>query len=320
MAPRRSFTVDPVLTAVAIAYKNPALALIADDVLPRKDVAQERFAWTSYPLAEAFTVPETRVGRKGRVGRVEFSGKEETSEVEDFGLDAEVVNSDVRAAEAARAAGRSTYDPEARAVEGVTDLVTLAREVRVAALVQDPNNYDAGRRVALVGTAQLSDYANSDPIEVIQSGIDGTLIYRPNICVMGQTAWSKVRRHPHLINAVKGGLTEKGMITREQFCELFEIPKLLVGEGYVNTAAKGQPVNLQRVWGKSIALLHINPVATPGQGITWGMTAQFGTKIAGRIEDPDQGLEGGYRVRSGERLRELMVAKDVGYLIQNAVA
>ncbi|PZP06597.1 MAG: capsid protein, partial [Sphingomonas hengshuiensis] len=38
------------------------------------------------------------------------------------------------------------------------------------------------------------------------------------------------------------------------------------------------------------------------------------------IEDPDIGLQGGNRVRSGERVRELVVAQDVGYFIQNAVA
>ena len=320
MAPRRPFTVDPVLTAVAIAYRNQAQSLIADEVLPRQDVAQERFAWTSYPLAEAFTVPETRVGRTGKVNEVEFSGREETSEVEDHGLDAPVVNSDVKAAAAARAAGRSIYDPEARAVEGLTDLVTLAREVRVAGVVQDPANYAAARRVVLAGGEKLDDYEASKPIDTIQEGIEGTLVYRPNTCVMGTAVWSKVRRHPHLINAVKGGLTQHGMITREQFCELFEIQRLLVGEGYVNLAHKGQATNLQRVWGKNIALLHINPNATPGQGITWGMTAQFGTRIAGRIEDPDLGLEGGYRVRAGERVKELMVAKDVGFLIQDAVS
>ncbi|MFT0861746.1 capsid protein [Ancylobacter sp. G4_0304] len=317
---RRPFTVDPVLTAVAIAYRNPAHTLIADEVLPRQDVGQERFSWTEYPLAEGFTVPDSRVGRKGQVNQVEFSGTEKTSEVEDFGLDAPVVNSDVTAAAAARARGLSTYDPEARAVEGLTNLVTLGREVRVAAVVQDPANYAATRRVTLAGTDQLSDFDDSDPIETIQEAIDGTLIYRPNTCIMGQPVWSVLRRHPVLINAVKGNLTNKGLISREQFCELFEIQRLLVGEAFVNVAKKGQNVNLARVWGKNIALHYIDPSATPDQGLTWGMSAQFGTKIAGRIEDPDLGLEGGYRVRSGERLKELVIAKDVGFLIQNAVA
>ncbi len=320
MAPRRPFTVDPVLTAVAIAYRNPAANLIADQVLPRRDVAQERFGWTEYPLAEGFSVPELRVGRRGRVGQVEFTGSEKTDEVNDYGIDSPVPSSDIRAAAAARAAGTSTYDPEARAVEGVMEIVKLGREVRVAGLVQDPNNYAASRRVTLAGTSQLSDYANSDPIGVIQSALDGTLVYRPNVVTMGFAAWTVLRRHPKLLKAVKGGLTEDGLLTRQQFADLFEIQKLLIGEGFVNTAAKGQGAQLNRVWGKHIAALHINPQASTDQGITWGLTAQFGAEVAGRIEDPHMGLEGGTLVRAGERVKELVVAKDVGYLIQNAVA
>lgn len=320
MAPRRPFTVEPVLTAIAIGYRNEAQTLIADEVLPRVDVAQERFAWTEYPLAEGFSVPDTRVGRLGRVGQVEFSGTGKTSEVEDFGIDSPVANSDITAAAAARAAGRSLYDPEARAVEGIMNIVLLARELRVAKLVQDVNNYDPTRRIVLTGTDKLSDFEHSDPIEVITDAIEGTLVYRPNTCVMGAAVWSKIRRHPHLINAVKGGLTEHGMITRQAFCELFEISKLLVGESFVNTAAKGQSANLSHTWGKNIALLHINPAASTDQGITYGMTAQLGTRIAGRFEDPNMGLEGGTYVRAGERVRELVVAKDVGYLIKDAVA
>lgn len=320
MAPNRPFVVDAALTAVAVGYRNEAQTLIADQVLPRKDVAQERFRWTEYPLAEGFTVPDTRVGRMGRVNVIEFSGTEQTGSVDDHGLDVPVPQSDIKAAAAARAAGQSTYDPEARAVAGVTNIVLLAREVRVAALINDPNTYAAARRVTLAGTSQLSDFAASDPIGVISAAIDGTLVYRANTLVMGQTVWSKVRRHPKIVNAIKGNLTEEGMVTRQQFADLFEIGRLLVGESFVNVAKPGQAVNLARTWGKHIAALHIDPSATPEQGITFGLTAQFGGRIAGRILDPDMGLEGGQRVRSGERVKEIVIAKDVGYFIQNAVA
>lgn len=320
MAPRRPFVVDPVLTAVAIGYSNPADTLIADEVLPRVPVGQEKFSWTKYPLEDGFSVEDTLVGRRGRVSQVEFSGEQDTSEVEDHGLEAPVVQTDIDAARAAREKGLSTYDPEARAAAGVMGKVLLAREIRVANLVQAPGSYAATRRVALSGTSQFSDFVNSDPIGVISAALDGTLVYRPNTVVMGHSVWSKIRMHPHLINAVKGGLTEKGMITREQFAELFEVKRLLVGSAYLNTAKKGQAATLARCWGKHMACLYINPEIGPQEGITWGFTAQFGTRISGRIEDPNVGLEGGYQIRSGERIKELVVAPDVGYLIQNAIA
>jgi hypothetical protein len=319
MAPRRPFVVDPVLTAIAIGYSNPAQTLIADRVLPRFDVAGEAFKWKEYPLAEAFTIPSTKVGRLGQVNQVTFSGKEKTSSVEDYGLDTPIPNSDITAAAAARAQGVSNYDPEQHSTMMLTKLVELDREVRVATLIQDPNTYAAARRLALAGGDKLSDYANSDPIGVLDAAIDGTLIYRANTLVMGQPVWSKIKRHPKLVNAVKGNLTNEGMITPQQLAELLSIREVLVGEAFVNTARPGQAAVLARAWGDSIAALYIDPTARPEGEITFGFTAQFGTRIAGRIEDEDIGLEGGTRIRSGERVKEEIVAQDVGYLIQNAI-
>lgn len=320
MAPRRPFVVDPHLTAIAIGYTNPADTLIADEVLPRVTVGQEKFGWTEYPLEDGFSVDETLVGRKGKVNEIEFSGTQRTAEVEDHGLDAPVVQTDIDAARAAREKGLSTYDPEARATAGLTNRLLLAREVRVAALIQDPAVYAPARRMVLAGSDQLSDFAGSDPIEVISAALDGTMIFRPNTVVMGASAWSVIRRNPVLVNAIRGNLTNKGMITREEFQDLFEIKRLLVGSAHVNTSRKGQQATLARCWGNHIACLYLNPEATTNDGITFGMTAQFGGRVAGRIEDPDIGLEGGYRIRSGERIKELVVAPDVGFLIQDAVA
>ncbi|MDC7787355.1 capsid protein [Rhodoplanes sp. TEM] len=320
MAPVRPFVVDPVLTAVAIAYRNPAQTLIADDVLPRVPVGAEKFSWTEYPLADAFSVPDTLVGRRGRVNQVEFGGEQRTSEVDDHGLEDPIPNSDIDEARKARERQVSTFDPEAHATMMLADLMANAREVRVAAKVQALDTYAPARRITLAGGSQFSDYANSDPIAVIKAGLEGTLVYRPNTMVMGSAVWSKLSSHPAIVNAIRGNLTNKGIVTRAEFAALFEIGKVLVGEAWVDLARKGQPANLSRAWGKNLALLHINPIARPESGITFGLTAQYGTKISGRIVDPDVGLQGGVRIRTGERVKELIVAKDVGYFIQNAVA
>ncbi len=318
MAPKRPFVVDPVLTAIAIGYSNPAHTLIADQVLPRMTVGQETFKWTEYPLAEAFTVPDTRVGRRGQVNQVEFNGEERESSVEDFGLDTPVPYTDIRAAAAARAQKRSTYDPEQHSTMTMTKLVELDREIRVANKIHNANAYAADRKVQLSGTSQFNDYTNSDPIGVLDTAIHGTLIHRANTLVMGFPVWSVIKRHPMLINAVKGGLTTEGMITRQQLADLLEIKEVLVGEAFYNTSKPGQAVTMARAWGKHVSALFIDKSAGPDE-ITFGFTAQFGEKIAGRIEDEDIGLEGGFRIRSGERVKELIVAQDVGYFVEDAV-
>jgi len=318
----RPFPIDPTLTAIAIGYRNPAHTLIADRVLPPLQVLSEQFKWSEYPLAEGFTVPETEVGRTGRVNRVEFTMEERDSSVKDYGLEDAVPNSDIRAAARARAEKRSLFDPKASATEGLTNLITLDREVRVARVVQDPNNYAGDKKIALAGTAKFSDYANSDPYGVIDEGFSKTLVYRPNTINMGFSVWNVLKKHPRLIKAVKGGLAEDGAITRQQFADLFEIKleNLLIGEAMLNTARKGQNPQLSRVWGNSIQLLYLDKAKQKSDDatITWGFTAEYGGKISGSIPDPYIGLEGGEVVRVGERVREIVCAKDVGYQIQNA--
>jgi hypothetical protein len=320
----RPFTIDPVLTAMAVGFRNPDASRIADQVLPRIQVGAEKFKWTQYPISEAFNIPDARVGRKGRVQQLEFSGTETTAEVEDWGLDAPIPYSDIEAAANARAQNRSAYDPEGHSVTMLTDTIANIREVRVAQLVHNLATYAADKRITLSGTSQFSDYANSDPISVIKAGLTSTLIFRPNTLVMGADVWTKMSSHPKLVNAVKGNVTSAGIITREQFVELFSgegIRELLVGDAWYNTAKAGQTPVLGRAWGKHIAMIHKNAMASvEGGGITFGATAQYGSKIAGRIEDKDIGLQGGVRIRTGERIKELIIAKDVGYFIQNAVA
>jgi hypothetical protein len=324
MATNRPFVVDPVLTAVAIGYKNGSAMRIADQVLPRLPVAGEKFKYTVYPISEAFNTPDARVGRRGAVKQLEFTGTEVTSDVADYGLDSPIPQSDIDVASAARAQGRTVFDPEARATEMLTETIENIRELRASQLVFALGSYAASRRITLSGTSQLSDFTNSDPLGVLRAAMDATLVYRPNTVTMGREVWSKISMHPKVVNAVKGNLTNSGMITIDQFRELLSgegITQVLVGDAWTNTAKQGQTTTLARAWGKHIALTYLNPLASVEQGgITFGFTAQYGDRLAGRIEDPDIGLQGGFRIRTGERVRELISAQDVGYFIQNAVA
>lgn len=307
------FVVTPVLSAVAVAYKNGAM--IADNVLPRVPVEAQNFKYLSYPKGEFFSPPETKVGRKGQPNQVEFTGTEVTASTDDHGLDDPVPNSDSMNA----AAQPGMPDPKMRAAQGLTELIVLAREVRTAGLVFDAANYGAANKETLVGTAQWSDFANSTPQADIKEGIDN-MIMRPNIAVIGRAAWSVISQHPKLCKAVFGNGTDAGVISKRAFADLFELEELYIGEGWVNIAKKGQAANLARVWGKKAAFLHRNMNADTQFGVTFGYTAQFGPRVAGEIVDPDIGIHGGVRVRVGESVKEVVTANDLGYLFNDVVA
>lgn len=321
---KRPFIVSTALTAISIGYRNPAASYIADDVSPRTPVGGEKFGWTEYPIDEAFNVPDGRVGRRGQVQQLVFSGTEREASIEDFGYDVPLPNSDIEEAKRQRDLGLGNYDPEANAVMRIADTLLNIREVRVARQFQTAANFANGRKITLAGQSQLSDYANSDPIGVIKAGMDATLVFRPTDLAMGRAVWSKISSHPKIVNAVKGGTTTSGLITPEQFLGLFAgegLKRLHIGDAYYNVAKPGQAQNLAKAWGKHMTLFHKNELASVQDGgVTFALTAELGTKIAGRIEDPDIGLQGGYRIRNGERVKELIVAPDVGYFIENAVA
>lgn len=308
---KRPFPIDPELVAVVVAYENEKM--IADDVLPRVPVGKEDFRYLVYPKGQMFTLPDNKVGRRGQPTEVHFEASEKTASTEDYGLDDTIPQKDIDNAP-------ENYDPVANSVEGLANLNELAREKRAADLVFDASNYAATHKVQLAGTDQWSDYANSDPEGDIDTALD-TPVMRPNKVVMGYKTWDVLRKHPELIKAVaRDGDATSGKLSREEFADYFELEEVFVGQGYVNTAKPGQPVSLSRVWGNHFCAFHQDPTANTRRGITFGLTAQFGDPIAGRRDDPDIGLDGGVRVRSGEKVKELITANDLGYFIQDAVA
>lgn len=313
MASNYPFPINNEYTAVAIAYMNKQL--IADDVLPITPVSK-KFTWIKHTKEEGFSPPDDKVGRKSRPNQVSFSGAEETSSTEDYALDDPVPQDDI---DANNIPG---YDVLGKSTEFLMNLLMLRREKRVADLVFAAATYPTANKVTLTGTGQYSDYTNSNPISDLLTRLDVPLM-RPNLVVFGNDAWRVVRQHPKVVEYVKAtgaGADAQGMVTREQFADALEVERIVVGQGWINTAAKGQPANFVRVWGKHIAMLYRDVLAGPQRGITFGMTGQWGTRIAGNIADPHIGMRGGVINRVGWSHKEIVTAADLGYLVSNAVA
>lgn len=314
------FVIQPQLTAISLAYRNQRL--IADAVLPRIPVASTSFKWSQYKKEDAFTIPDTRVGRKGDVNEIDWSASEQAASTLDFGLEDAIPQSDLLNAQAAmKTQGVMPINPTQRSTELLSDLIALDREVRVANLVFNTSSYASGNKSTLSGTGQWSDYTNSNPISAIMAAMD-TMLMRPNKMVIGQSVATALRQHPKVVNAIMGNFTSAGIVPLQALADMLELDEILVGQGFVNTAKKGQSASLSRVWGKHAVMYYEAPViASVESTLTFGFTAEFGNRVAGTIEnDPDIGLRGGTRVRVGESLKEIIAANDIGYMFQNAIA
>jgi len=312
MTDTAQFETKPELTALVRSYKNPDYALIADGVLPEQTVSDRKFGYTAYPEDQNFNVPDTHIGPRSAANLLEITGSEETAKVVDYGLAIPLDNPTIQAAE------KAGYDPRKQAANLSMGIVTLDREVRVAKFINDPTNYGTGLTTALSGTSQFSDYANSTPYDVIEDYLDKCLI-RPNQLVIGHNAWKKLKRHPQIVEYVKGDSNASGVVSKEAVAELFEVQRVYVGASRININRPGQAMELNRVWDNLVAGHFIDSSATPEiGGVTYGFTARHGQKVAG-TKQVDMGLHGGELVRAGESLKEVPVAPDAGFLIQAAV-
>lgn len=302
----QQFEANPSMTAIAIAYRNPDVVMIADDVLPRVPVGARSFDWIEYPEAEMFGVPDTRVGPRSAPNQIELTGEKRSATVDDYGIDVPLDNPAIEAAEAAG------YNPRNRATEMATNIVLLDREIRVARVVTDATLYHVDQKMAATIAAFFDDAA--DPFESVDAMLDACWM-RPNQLTFGHASWRAFRKHPKVVQAVKGSTTSTGRLTRQEVADAFEVNRVLVGSGRVNVAKPGLAPTISRTWGQTITGQYIDRTATPETGgVTFGMTAVKGTRVAG-TKTVDMGLTGGQLVRSGESVRELVVARRAGFLI-----
>ena len=306
-----TYPVDFERTAIAVGYGNDSY--IADMVLPRVEVVRKEYRYTEYPLAESFSVPDTRVGRRGTPAMVHFTAREKSGACEDYALDDLIPDDDVRNTPP------TTADPIDRSTMMLMDLLMIDREKRVADLVFDAAKYGAANKVTLAGNDQWSaDHKDSDPVADIVDAIESMIVKPTHFC-MGSEVWKDLRTHSAVLKSVNRNEGDRGIASRMMVEDLLEV-KIVVGEAWINAARPGQEANLNRVWGKHALLYRADPNAAPNGPPTLGITASYrGREVYSRF-DPVRGARGGHLLRVVDSCDERIIAGKAGYLFRNAVA
>lgn len=302
----RPIPVHPELTAIAI--KAPVPGMIADQVLPEFPVTSEKFTYNEFPYAQGVTVPDTKVGRKSRTPEVEFGAIERDSSTEDHGLQDTVPLTDQTA--------NTDINAEEVAAEMTSQLVTLAREARTASLIFNPTNYVPAQVTAYAPGTGWTNPA-TDVLGQFEDAKDA-MVVDPNTLTLGVDGLRALRKHPQLVKSVRPNDTGEGRLTMDELKELLEIETILVGRAQLNMGKPGQDPVLRRAWAEHASLTFTERVIKNAKVYTFGATARLGGKQAFRHFDANCGLQGGNVIRIGERIRELVMARQAGWLFQNA--
>jgi hypothetical protein len=308
----RPFPVDEERTGIALAYKNEEM--IADRVLPvTTPVSRAEFSYNEFPIEEALTVPNTDMGRRSEANTIELTAKKTPSSTEDKGLSDLVPNDDISNA-------TEGYDPLNHATETTTDLMILDREVRVANLVFNPVIYPAANKVQLAGASQWNAEGTANPFLAIWRALAIPLV-RPNLGILGEDVWTELAIHPKMIAGVYGSASTAGVVLIEDLARRLKLKEILVGGARVNSARKGQAVQVNRAWGRHAAFIHSNPLANNERGMTFGMTVPKGRlRQVSIIDEPKIGVGGSQRVQVESQIKELITAPGLGCFFQDAVA
>jgi len=304
------FPVDPVLTAIAIAYRNGRY--IADDVLPRTPVARQEFKWHQHHLADGFTLPDTRVGRLSAPNRVTFGFDEKTDSTVPYALDMPVPQDDLD-----NASGTG-IDPLGFATERGSELLVLDREVRTSQRVFNAASYASGNVKSTAAAAKWSK-PDSKPLNTLTDALDSVIV-RPNIGVLGRATATALRRNPQIVKAYHGNAGDDGLVPLQFLADLLELEALYVGESRLNVKRPGQQVEVHRVWGPHAAFIYRDRAAGPQSGTTFGFTAQWKGRTARQIRDEDVGADGGIRARVSESVKEVIAAPELGCYFPDVVA
>ncbi len=302
-------TIDPVRTAIAIGYQQPNL--IADQVLPRVPVEGAIYAYEKFSLEQSFDVVDDFVGREGKVRQARFASEVAHGHVKDYGLDFPIPNADLRGKPPVPAMDRRTL-----AMKQNLARLLRNREKRVADLVFGAATYPTAQKATLSGDDQWSSDA-STPLTAIRAAADSMVVW-PNTLVVNSQTLFRLQRHPEIVAAVWNAQTANGFVGIDALKELLQVERILVGKGFFN-ASKGKSFVKTPFWGNSAALLYVGDKLNGGDA-TFGFTAQFGTRYAGELQDPDVGLRGGVRFRVGESVDEHITCPALGYLFQDVLA
>lgn len=306
---KHPFPVDVPLTAMTIAYKNEEL--VADQALPRVSVPKELFRYRRQSAGQFMVLPETLVGRTSRVNEVVFSSSEDYGGTIDHGLEHGIPQKDI---DEARGSG---INPESEVAEWLTDLVLLGREVRVAKMYRNIENY-----ATVIDMDATTSIASND-MHLTKYMLEkfSQQQIKPNTLVLSQNVLYQLQIAPSMVKAAGKHVDAYGVVSRDAVAQLLGFKRIIAGEAWVNLARPGEDDALERAWGDDLmAAVYLNPQAKPTRGITWGMSPQWKKRVAMRWFDRNVGLEGGKRVRIGEHINELSIAPNAGMLFRNPLA
>jgi hypothetical protein len=240
--------VDALLSNVAINYRPEGM--IADMIFPMVPVQKQSDFYTIFLRSDALRIEESLRAPDTEANKITREVSTAPYYCKNYALKYPVTIED-----------RANADPifvqqllNGR-VEYIMDKHALGWEDRIASQVTSTANVGS----SAVVSSGWQDHTNADPLGDILTGIDNvqdSTGLKPNRIVFGDQAWRNFRRNDTVRNLIFGVNNGGGYPTVSQVSGLIEIPDILVGGAYKNTANEAQEESLTQIWADNVLIYY----------------------------------------------------------------
>ncbi len=257
--------IDPILTTVAQGYRNANF--IGSALFPAVPVDQRGGKIVAFGK-EDFMIYRTARAPGTNTPRVQFGYSSTPYALEQHALEGQVPFEQMQ--DARQVPG---IDQGQLAVRKVQNIIGLRLEKAQADLATTAANYPTGNKTTLSGTAQWSDYTNSNPsanIETAKEVIRSKIGLRANVVELGAAVFSVLKQHPAILDRIK--YTGRDVVTTELLAALWGVDRVVVGDAvYASDAGV-----FSDVWGKFVVVAYTDITGLMDMGVpTFGYSYQL---------------------------------------------
>lgn len=303
------------LENVSVEYKNDEL--IGNLLLP---IVPVKFKSDDVAVfrKRGNTVYDTKRGADGKSNRIRWEYEKGTYACENYALHDFVTKKRIRNAD-------KPIEPLVRATQTVTNAVLLAREKRIADLVQNAATYPAGNVINLnSGTYKPWSDAAGTPYDNILEAKERCAV-EPNALFMGRSAWYHFRKNAAVKGLVSGGATTENpaIIKLSGLNDLLELEYIVVGKAFYDATPKNAAETRANLWGGHAILAYVSSrpsldMFSFGMMPMWTENGGTGGYKVNQWDDPS--IDGGATfIEVEEDVDEFIICPTAACLLQNCV-
>lgn len=303
--------VHPVLTKLAIAY--PQQGLVAEKLAPPIDVGEENEDGTYFVFDKTNLsgVYDDIRALGSRASTFDWKVSTASYHCEEHTLEKPIDWREFKKWKKYLDLAKTTQEIE-------LELLLLNYDKRIAELFTDTSNYfSSDYYETLSGTAQWSDYVNSDPEGNVEDAREQVALgaAEPNTIAIPVKVWRKIRRHPSIRALMKE--QDSRQLTEDGFPARLWGMKAVYPGARQNTAMPGVSEVIERIWGHNVWIGVVNPRPSK-RTMSFAYTLRAQGMLVETYEDKPKKSD---VVRVQHQISdERIVANTAGYLIKDVIS